>query len=286
MRIICFLLFILIQILLCMSKKIIEINNESFNRLVESNKYDNNKKIFVIFYTNNCNPCMEALSVINNNILNEYKYDNKIDFCKVNCDLKENIWLNIRFNITRIPYIILINGNYFYELNSNYDKYELNSFINDKKDKSELIKIPKDISLIKKRIIVINHTINYINHYFKSHYYIEININIIIFVFILFFILLLILFLWLLKYILVYCCCNLCLGKICKKKKENREIIEITRVENMTKINSDVSESELESNAGDNSLDISNISDSIFKKEIDEITTTTIKKVYKKEKIE
>ena len=96
----------------------------------------------------------------------------------------------------------------------------------------------------------------------------------------------LILFLWLLKYILVYCCCNLCLGKICKKKKENREIIEITRVENMTKINSDVSESELESNAGDNSLDISNISDSIFKKEIDEITTTTIKKVYKKEKIE
>ena len=54
----------------------------------------------------------------------------------------------------------------------------------------------------------------------------------------------------------------------------------------MTKINSDVSESELESNAGDNSLDISNISDSIFKKEIDEITTTTIKKVYKKEKIE
>ena len=54
----------------------------------------------------------------------------------------------------------------------------------------------------------------------------------------------------------------------------------------MTKISSDVSESEIESNVGDNSMDISNLSDSIFKKEIDEVNTTNIKKVYKKEKIE
>ncbi len=274
-----------IEVLLCFSKIIKELNNESFNRLIENNKFNKNKKLLVVFYTNTCEPCMEALNVVNNKILEEYKYNSDIDFGKINCDLKENIWLNIRFNITRIPYIIIIKGNYYYELNSNYDKYELKSFINDNKDKKDLLVIPDDISIFQKRIYIISHFINYYNNIFKSNYNMEINRNIIIFIFIIF----IILILWLLKCLFVFCCCNLCLGKICKRKKEIKKIVEINEInkinkeENLDKISSNLSENEIESNADDNSMDVSGISDSLFNKQTDEVTPI---KIYKKEKID
>jgi hypothetical protein len=260
----------------------LELNNDSFNELIEKNKYNINKKLLIIFYANNCEVCTEALNVINNNILDEYKYNSDIDFGRINCDLKENIWLNIRFNIKRIPYIIIINGNYYHELKSYYGKYELKSFINDKKDKNELIMLPDDISLIQKGIYIANHLINYYKNYFKSNFNLNINSNIIIFIFILFIFLLL----WLLKCALVFCCCGLCLGKICKRKKGIKKIVEINEdnikdtEEKLSNISSNLSENEIGSNEGDNNLDVSGISDSLFK----ENNEVTIKKNYKKEK--
>ena len=282
MRVVWTLFIVAMKILLCLSKKILELNNDSFNYLIEKNKNNINKKLLIIFYANNCEPCTDALNVINNNILEEYKYNSDIDFGRINCDLKENIWLNIRFKIKRIPYIIIINGNYYHELNSYYGKYELKSFINDKKDKNELIMLPDDISLNQKIIYIANYMINYCKKYFKSNYNLDININIIIFVFILFIILLL----WLLKCALVFCCCGLCLGKICRRKKGIKKIVEINednikdKDEKLSNISSNLSENEIGSNEGDNNMDVSGISDSLFK-ENDEII---IKKKNKKEK--
>ena len=261
---------IIIKILFSLSKTFLELNNDSFNELVEKNKYDKNKKLFVIFYTKNCYNCKEAIRIITNDIFNEYKNNNKIEFGMVDCDLRENIWLNIRFNITRIPYIIIIKGNYFYELKSNYDKFELNYFINEQKDRKELLEIPEDISLIQKRIIITRYTYNYINQYFESKYNITIHKNIIIFIFVLFFILLL----WLIFYLISFCCRNLCFYIICKRKKVKRQIVQVIKEESISKISSNVSGSDIISkeegnNNVNNDSDSSYISDSYFNIEID-----------------
>ena len=270
------LLIIAINILLVLPKEILELNNESFNRLVESNKYHKNKKLLVLFYSKNCYNCEEAINIVSNDIIERYKFDNTIDFGKVDCDLRENIWLNIRFNISRVPYIILAKGNYFYELNSNYDKYELDYFINDIKEKKDLIQLPDDIDIFKKRIIILKLTINYFRDYFQHYFNININQNIIIFILIL----LLIGLLWIIKYIIELFCCKILFCRICRKKEEKKVII--TQVyEDLSGISDNVSGSKLESEEEDNnSRHTSELSDSLFNQEIEEIQV--IKKYKKK----
>ena len=275
------LLIIAINILLILPKKILELNNESFNRLVESYKYNKYKKLLVIFYTNNCYNCKEAINIITNDIIERYKYDDKIDFGKVDCDLRENIWLNIRFNISRIPYIILIKGNYFYELNSNYDKYELDYFINDIKGKKDLIKLPDDIDIFKKRIIILKYTINYFRDYFQYYLNISISQNCIIFILVI----LLIILLWVIKNIITFFCCKMLFCRICGKTKEKKVVI--TQVyEDLSGISSNVSGSKIESEEYDNNSNHTSddISDSLYNKEIEE---SEIEEKYKiKKKVE
>ena len=279
-------LILILKIILSLSNTFIELNNDSFNELVEKNKYDKNKKLLVIFYTKNCYNCNEAIRIITNDILNEYRYDTKIQFAKVDCDLRENIWLNIRFNITRIPYIIIIRGNYFYELQSNYDTFELNYFINEQRDIKDISVIPKDISTIQKRIIIMRYTITYINKYFESRLNMTFNKNTIIFIFILF----LILFLWILFYLIKLCCygllgeCLRCFDFICKRKNNNNTIIKVNKEDGLickrknnsntiikvikedsyskiSKISSNVSGSDLGSKEEENDNDIDNVLD-------------------------
>ena len=266
MKIALFILFV--KILIIFPKKILELNNESFNKLLELHKYDKNKKLFLVFYTKNCKNCKEAINVIND-IIDKYKYDKAIDFGKVDCDLRENIWLNLRFNITRIPYIILIvNGNVFYELNSNYDKYEISHFINDVKSNKDSLKIQNDIDISKKRIIILNFTINYIRQFFQYHFNINISKNLIIFILIL----LLFTFIYVIIEALKYCCSNIILCGKCRKKSENPAK---KKIEDLSGISSNVSGSENESKSkeeeeNDNSIDISGISKNLFSDDDDD----------------
>ena len=291
-------LILILKILLSLSNTntFIELNNDSFNELVKKYKCDENKKLLVIFYTKNCYNCNEAIRIITNDILNEYRYDNKIQFAKVDCDLRENIWLNIRFNITRIPYIIIITGNYFYELKSNYDTFELNYFINEQRGLKDLTRIPKDISIIQKRIIIMRYTITYINQYFESRFNMTFNKNTIIFIFVLF----LILFLCILFYLIKWCCyglwgeCLRCFGLICKRKNNDKTVIKVIKEDSYTKISKkiiDISENELGSKEDENDIDNDNdncddslsLNDNSFNKEIN---SNDIKKKYFKAKSE
>lgn len=236
------LLIITITIILSDPKKILELNNESFNKIVEDNRYNYKKMLLIIFYANNCSNCYEALNIINNDLIDEYKYNDKIEFGKVNCDLEENIWINIRFNITRIPYIILIKGNFYYELNSNYDKYELNKFINGEKNLNDLIKLPNDINTFQKILIIINQIYNNSNQFSQKYFNINININFILFLLIL----LIILFFWLFLYLFKLCCCYICFCKICRKKKQKRKNNKIIKKEDLSNISSDLSQGEID----------------------------------------
>lgn len=275
------LLLLFVKILIIFPKNIIELNNESFNNLIEANKYNKTKKLLVVFYAKNCKNCDEAINILSNEIIKKHNYDGSTDFGKINCDLRENIWLNLRFNITLIPYIILIEGgNNFYELNSNYDKFELKHFINDEKDKKYSLEIPDDIDIGKKRIIIFKYTVKYIRQFFKTYFNVSVHKNIIIFILIL----LLILFIYTIIYIIEFCC--IFLYRKCKKinvKNEKKEIIQLSKNEDLSGISDNLSGSELKSKEeDDNSMNISEINENLYNEEIDE---SEVKKIYK-EKIE
>ena len=258
-------IFISILINILSSSQFLEINRDYFQSYLNENKDNENKKLLLIFYKNNCTYCEEALNTIENKVIQNYNIDSGIKFGKINVDIENNIWVNLQFNIKRIPYIILIEGNYFYELKQKPDEYSLKDFIDLEKDNSEKKIIPKEINTIRKIVIIINLTINFIFQGIYSIFKISLNKNIIIFILLI----ILFLFFWLLQTIIYSICCQFCCkrkkGKeINVKKNDKEEINNKINVEDSNKTNSSVSEDEIENE------DNNNINTEIFNQEIKE----------------
>jgi len=273
-------LFFTFKLVFSFSQRFLDINRDSFNDYIESNRYNNNKRLFLIFYKDNCTFCEEALALIEKEIIPEYKGNNNlIDFGKINCDLEQNIWLNIQFKIKRIPYIILIIGNYFYELKYKPDKYNIKDFLDNiiiKNDFSNKKRIPEQIGTFEKIIIVINFIIKTLRNIIYKIFRIRLHKYIIICILLL----ILFLFFWLIK--IFFCFFLNKLRRICKKKEkinlqkqENEESSQIIKEEELNKYSPNVSESEINDENNKNN----NISDDIF----NQIGDENIKNKYKKD---
>ena len=275
-------IFISIINSILLSSQFLEINRDNFQSYLNSNKDNENKKLLLIFYKQNCTYCEEALNIIENKVINNYNIESGIKFGKINVDIENNLWINLQFEIKRIPYIILIEGNYFYELKQKADEYSLKDFIDLEKDNSEKKIIPKEINTIRKIIIIINITINFFIQGIYSIFKISLNKNIIIFILLIIFFL----FFWIIQKIIYSICSKFC----CKRKKEkntktiikkddkegNKKIISI---EDVNECSSNLSEEEIENKNDENENKENNdINTDIFKKEISE---ESIKKKYK-----
>ena len=88
----------------------LNLTNSNFDNLVQNG---NNNRWLIIFYTERCSFCKQIKTMINK-IIEEKEFNYDIKFGKV--DLETNLKLQIRFNITRIPYIVLVNHNQMYEM--------------------------------------------------------------------------------------------------------------------------------------------------------------------------
>ena len=245
-----FLFLFTFKLIFSLSQRFLDINTNSFNAYIESNKYNNNKKLFLIFYKDNITFCEEALNIIEKEIIPYYRSSNNlIDFGKINCDLEQNIWLNIQFKITRIPYIILIIGNYFYELYQKPDKYTIKDFIDNINAENNIYnkrKIPKQIGTIQKVIIVLNYIIKSFRYFFYRIFKIHLHKNIIIFLLLI----ILFSFFWLLK--ILFClifkkCRYKCKKKeqVKKKVKDNDKSPQVALEEELKQISPNLSESEI-----------------------------------------
>ena len=219
-----YLLILLLSLIVFISStsiKLKEINHDSFKAYIESNKYNENKKLLLIFYKQNSTFSEEALNIIETDIIKQYFSETEIEFGKINIEEENNLWFVLQFNIKIIPYIILIKGNYFYELYQKPDKYSLKDFIIDSdKDNINKRKIPEDINTIRKILIIINLTIKFFRNGFYNIFKIRLNKNVIIFIFII----ILCFILWILKKIISFICYRFCCKKIrwCKKKKKSK----------------------------------------------------------------
>ena len=48
-------------------------------------------------------------------VIKNYEDEDEIEFGSVNLDKQSNVWLGVRFNITKIPFIILIENKRMYK---------------------------------------------------------------------------------------------------------------------------------------------------------------------------
>lgn len=144
-------------------KKIFDLTNESFDKLVLPENEIISKKWLIVFYGENCPSCDKTIKLLNQEILREFEKNPKINFGSVNCDSPDNFWLNVRFNITRIPYVILIIDNKMFEYNYYFEKFHIIDFINEEKDEKDSLLIPEPISYYDKVKFSSKYSMNKIN---------------------------------------------------------------------------------------------------------------------------
>ena len=254
--------------------KISEINYASFKKYINENK-----KLLILFYIENNIFCEQVVKTIENEIIDDYNDESGIIFGKINVD-SENM-LSHEFNITKIPSIILIQGEYFYELNQKPDKYSIKDLIDLPKDNAKGKKIPEHFTIIEKILNIIDMTVNFIIKLFYSMLKISLNKNIIISILIVIFFS----FLWLIQKLLCFiCCCKFC--RKCKYKKKNQ-------IYKFNEENSQISKEEIDKESseisGDDNVnkvyEIDN-NNTLNKNEINEIFNGTIseEQILKKEK--
>ena len=113
-------------------KQIMIYEGDSFDNALQ-NSIKERKKLFVIFYINHCSYCAHSIKVLKEQVIKNYDDEDEIEFGSVNLDKQSNVWLGVRFNITKIPFIILIENkrNEFTQkikenMQSLLDKYKIN----------------------------------------------------------------------------------------------------------------------------------------------------------------
>ena len=266
--------FSFLKIVNSSTRKISEINYASFKKYINENK-----KLLILFYIENNIFCEQVVKTIENEIIDDYNDESGIIFGKINVD-SENM-LSHEFNITKIPSIILIQGEYFYELNQKPDKYSIKDLIDLPKDNAKGKKIPEHFSIIEKILGVVGMTVDFIFNLFYSKLKISLNKNIIIFILILIFFS----FLWLIQKLLRFtCCCKFCRKCRCKKKnqiyKYDGENSQISKEE------IDKESSEISGDDNVNKVDEIDNNNILNKKEINDIFNGTIseEQILKKEK--
>ena len=115
----------------------INLTSSNFDDYVQSGKKN---RWLIIFYTEKCAFCKQIKSMMNK-IIESQEFINDIKFGKV--DLTYNLRLQIRFNLTQIPYIILVNNYKMYEMQFLPTEKSLTNFI-DSQNLKEFEEFKKD----------------------------------------------------------------------------------------------------------------------------------------------
>jgi hypothetical protein len=137
-------------------KQIMIYEGDSFDTALQ-NSIKERKKLFVIFYINHCSYCAHSIKVLKEQVIKNYDDEDEIEFGSVNLDKQSNVWLGVRFNITKIPFIILIENKRMYKFQEQpFEESIVLKFINDEKNFEDSFDIPESVDWGTKFMIVFN----------------------------------------------------------------------------------------------------------------------------------
>ena len=101
-----------------------------------------NTKLFLIFFVEHCVYCTHALKILKEKIVKNFEDEDEISFGVVNLDDQKNVWTGLRFNISRIPYVILIEKEKMYYYQNAFEENLVMKFINEEKNIEDALDIP------------------------------------------------------------------------------------------------------------------------------------------------
>ena len=142
-------LLFLLNISLIKSKEINIFEGEAFNQELQKT-IESRKKLFIIFFAKNCDYCGYCVRVLKERIVQHYEDNNKISFGVINLDRQSNFWIGYKFNITQIPYIILIEEGKMYHFKEPFEETKVVQFIDEEKNIEDALDIPDDVGLSQK----------------------------------------------------------------------------------------------------------------------------------------
>ena len=131
------------------SKEIKIYESDTFEQDLK-NFIETKTKLFLIFFAKNCEYCGYSVRVLKELVVPHYENNDKISFGVINLDRKSNFWIGLKFNITHIPYILLIEDKKMYLFKDQFEERHVIDFINEEKNIEDAIDIPEDIGLYKK----------------------------------------------------------------------------------------------------------------------------------------
>ena len=118
-----------------------------------------NTKLFLVFYVNNCFYCSHALKILTEKVIKNFKEKDKVNFCIIDLDDQKNIWTGLRFNISKIPYVVLIYKNKMYHYQREFEENSVINFIKEEKNIEDALTIPPPSTFLDK-LYVVNKQIN------------------------------------------------------------------------------------------------------------------------------
>ena len=131
------------------TKEIKILEGDSFNQELQ-NIIQTESKLFLIFFARNCDYCGYSVRVLKERVIPHYDDDDQVSFGVVNLDRQSNFWIGLKFNITQIPFIILIENGKMYRFKKQFEESIVVQFIDEEKNLEDALDIPEDIGLYKK----------------------------------------------------------------------------------------------------------------------------------------
>ena len=130
-------------------KKIMIIEGDNLD-LALKNAEESKYKLFLVFHVKNCPYCTHALKVLKNQIVKNYEDEDEIFFGSVDLDNQLNVWVGLRFNITKIPFIILIENKKMYHFESQFEESIVMKFISEEKNIEDGEDVPGPVGFKQK----------------------------------------------------------------------------------------------------------------------------------------
>ena len=150
------------------ANKIHELNDITFDYTIKAGKI---YRWFILFYSRTCGHCKRAKKEISK-IFDNYKNITNLRFAQM--EAYQNTMTNIRFNITGVPYMILVENKKMYEMDlfPNYDNLKDFIFTNFSEVKEDLKPLPKKVKFAYVAWLILKQTLdditNNINHFMKN----------------------------------------------------------------------------------------------------------------------
>ena len=144
--------------------KIYDLNDLIFDHIIRDGKI---YRWFIIFYSKTCGHCRNAKREISK-VYEMYKNNKTLRFAQI--EAYDNSLTNVRFNITGVPYMILVENNTMYELDlfPNFDN--LKNFVNTNfsEVKDELKPLPIKVKFHYVAWVIFKQTLDSITNSFNN----------------------------------------------------------------------------------------------------------------------